>query len=447
MPDRYEHIAELLIKDLNGRISRSELRELDEWLSASKENRQFRNGFRDWDQLLGKLSGFAGMDEEADWITLTDSIPELRYPPDAKERTILRHDIDTDRKFSPFPPLHALFPGKPGAYGLAAMALILLFASLAGWYLFHQSGKGDITSNRDIRQSSAGSGHSREKTGGSAKAYMEPGNGPRIDLDTVSTGGLICRLGNTDWFKTGEDEIRGQPAHEGRDNLAMITVTTTHGRNFCLILPDGSRAWINTGSSLRIPVSFDAGSREIGLTGEAYFEIAHQSGDHPPGDASFTVHTAYPAGNMDVVAHGTAFDISAYPGDGVISTTLVKGTVDINWAGRRAPLRLREGRELRLHPDGRHEEIPADTAAALSWKAGGFVFKSTGFREILGQLSRWYGKEIMNKDSITEPFSFTANRSDSLPSILNTLKGTGHLDWHPDGDKFIITRRSHTMAH
>ena len=116
---------------------------------------------------------------------------------------------------------------------------------------------------------------------------------------------------------------------EAEQEIPMTnTVTVPRGKEFSLRLSDGTQVWLNSESSLVFPVRFGDGPREVTVTGEAYFDVAH--------DASrrFVVH----ADTVSVSVYGTAFNISSYADEGAIETTLVRGSVEVRSGHRRAML-------------------------------------------------------------------------------------------------------------
>ena len=118
------------------------------------------------------------------------------------------------------------------------------------------------------------------------------------------------------------------------------TVTVPRGKEFSLRLSDGTQVWLNSESSLVFPVRFGDGPREVTVTGEAYFDVAH--------DASrrFVVH----ADTVSVSVYGTAFNLSAYADEGTIETTLVRGSVEVRSGHRRAM--LQPGQQARVGREG-----------------------------------------------------------------------------------------------
>ncbi len=443
MPDKYEHTASLIMKDLGGTISGAERRELEEWLSVSEENRQLFADFRNKERFLDMLSAFAGMDEEADWTTLTELMPELREPAVLRSPAGLRYRIDQIRDL--------FSPGKPGAmrWGLALALALSVVILAACWYLLsRRADKGMAVTNHNNMQIPAGSGHPGKKIRNTkATTFLAFADGSRIDLDTIRVGHLIRQLNNVAWFKTDSASMRGKfTGGIAPRPLSYLRLYTARGSSYRLALPDGSQVWLNAESSLQFPNSFDSGGRHVDLQGEAYFEVAHRSRED-----LFTVHAAFTAnghapGSMTVEALGTSFNIAAYRDDAMISATLIKGSVTID-RGNGPPDSLYVGQQFQLYPDGSHRTVSIDTQEVMSWKNNKFFYWKTALPAILAQLTRWYDKKFVNADSIIGPFSFTADRGRPLSYIMDLMKDTQYLEWKEEDDKIIITQRSDTMTH
>ncbi|MES1159390.1 MAG: FecR domain-containing protein, partial [Bacteroidota bacterium] len=105
--------------------------------------------------------------------------------------------------------------------------------------------------------------------------------------------------------------------------IASKELVSKYGSRSYIELPDGSRLWLNAGSKVQYAAAFADGKRELTLSGEAYFDVKHDPA-HP-----FIIHT----GRLDVKVLGTTFNIKAYPGDSLTETTLIKGKVEVDFAG------------------------------------------------------------------------------------------------------------------
>src|SRR3546814_18855 len=114
------------------------------------------------------------------------------------------------------------------------------------------------------------------------------------------------------------------------------TLTTPRGGEYQVALPDGSRVWLNAASSLTYPTSFNGHKeRRVELTGEAYFEIAKDA-DHP-----FIVESA----RQSVRVLGTHFNITAYPNESSVQTTLAEGSITVTRKGSGDEQILRTGEQ------------------------------------------------------------------------------------------------------
>ncbi|MGE4586640.1 MAG: FecR family protein, partial [Mangrovibacterium sp.] len=108
------------------------------------------------------------------------------------------------------------------------------------------------------------------------------------------------------------------PDWEG-DEDRLITVCSQPGTVTNLVLPDGSRVWLNSGSSLSYPSEFQGKTREVSLSGEAYFEVERNS----------RVPLVVTAGGMFVHVYGTTFNVCAFPVESSGKVTLVEGAVSL----------------------------------------------------------------------------------------------------------------------
>jgi hypothetical protein len=201
-----------------------------------------------------------------------------------------------------------------------------------------------------------------------------------------------------------------------------------------LQLPDGTKVWLNAGSSLRYPVPFSENQREVELKGEAYFEVANNP------NAPFTVV----AGGWSNIVLGTSFNVRFYEREGMIRTTIGTGSVAIS-DGKHNTLKLRPGQEMRI-------DLGRDSIAVLSnvdlesrfaWKEGLFNFRNLDVRTAMRQISQWYGldepvmqpgteKELVGDGSI--------HRSIDLDVLLSNLGRGGSLHFIHTGNKIIVNR-------
>src|SRR5258708_14842496 len=185
-----------------------------------------------------------------------------------------------------------------------------------------------------------------------------------------------------------------------------------------LLLPDGTQVWLNSNSKLKYSSEFNAEFREVGLEGEAYFDVAKDM--HRP----FIVHTS----SLDIKVLGTSFTIKSYPQDETIETTLLKGLIEVSRkdnpntarvilkpneklvynkrpvsAGR---TNLTSGR-INIHPSALPDiavnsirnDVPDSDKVETAWMYNRLVFKGDNFQELVEKMERWYNVKITIRDT------------------------------------------------
>ncbi len=208
------------------------------------------------------------------------------------------------------------------------------------------------------------------------------------------------------------------------------TFSTPKGHTYQLLLPDGTKVWLNTASSIRYPVTFTNHERTVSLTGEAYFEVAQ--------DVSKPFKVM--AGGSTVQVLGTQFNVSAYEDEEAVTTTLLEGAVNVS----------RDGKEVTLKPgqqavvDGQTGEISqlqADIRLAVAWKNGYFRFDNESIDHILSKISRWYDiQEVSYEGKIDERFTGTFKRSKGVSQLFGHLEKLAPIRFEIDERRVKVMR-------
>lgn len=166
-------------------------------------------------------------------------------------------------------------------------------------------------------------------------------------------------------------------------------------------LPDGSVVWLNHSSSLRYPATFRNDSRMVELTGEGFFEVAHNP------ESPFVVS----AGGLDIIAVGTTFNVLAYPDESKIETSLLTGKVILQRKSVNGELEEMEMKPSEMVVYCRNEEefVTRDISddRYFSWKDGKIVFNEEPMDEVIKKLSRWFNVEINIQDQELNELTFT----------------------------------------
>lgn len=217
--------------------------------------------------------------------------------------------------------------------------------------------------------------------------------------------------------QTDSARLEYTPVSDTMDSeIHYNTLSVPKGCEFSLALSDGTRIWVNAGSTLRYPERFAPGKREVFLSGEAYFEVA------PDKANPFYVTTE----RMQLQVLGTSFDVSAYPDDPVLTATLITGSVAQEFEnGERVMLRP-SWQSVYAVAEGTHRVQEADVDAVLAWKNGKFIARDERLEDILQRLSRWYDFQVV----YTQPrlkdirFHIHCERYENVMDILEQVQET-----------------------
>lgn len=267
---------------------------------------------------------------------------------------------------------------------------------------------------------------------GSKKARLVLQDGTMLDLGKhivlkESDGTEITNAPNSMISYVNPDAGRG---------AKINTLIVPKGGEYRVLLADGTKVWLNSGSILRYPTSFNKKERMVQLEGEAYFEVKKNP----------KVPFAVKVRGMSLAVFGTSFNVNSYePGKG-IGTTLVEGKVT---------MRIDNGKEYVMRP---HEHITynleTDTYSVLknvdvslytSWKDGVFRFENQRLEDITNRLSRWYSCEVVYNDNSLRDLKFTgvAKKNEPIDHLLNLISLLKDVDYDvKDGVVFISKRRN-----
>jgi ferric-dicitrate binding protein FerR (iron transport regulator) len=216
-------------------------------------------------------------------------------------------------------------------------------------------------------------------------AVLTLADGSQVVLDSLGNGVVATQKGAKVLLTGGRLSYTPQQG-EGVD---YNRITTSKGRQFKLILPDGTGVWLNAASSLRYPTAFTGKTRQVEVTGEAYFEVA-QNANMP-----FHVNVN---GNMNIEVLGTHFNVNAYENEQHINTTLVQGRIKVSTGAAVAAVILKPGQQAQTDSHSATDIkmlSNADIEKITAWKDGLFNFNGATLQEVMRQLERWYDIEVV----------------------------------------------------
>ncbi len=198
------------------------------------------------------------------------------------------------------------------------------------------------------------------------------------------------------------------------DNINDLEVEAPAGSRMQFELGDGTKVWLNHGSKLKYPYRFTGKNREVHLTGEAYFVVAQHKG------IPFIVETEH----LEVKATGTTFNVSAYPDDYSVETTLVEGKVVLYKRNSNQKIRSLSPSEC-LKFDSEKNTSILETGSIekyTAWKDGLLVFKNDPIENIAKKLARWYNIDVEIIDERAKNYTITATfDQETLPQVLELM--------------------------
>ncbi len=309
---------------------------------------------------------------------------------------------------------------------IAAAAIILLILAPAA-YLFIQSRHNKTVA--PIQTVTAVS----DITPGSHKPVLTLSNGLQIILDSTASQ-RISKLSNTN-IKTATsvrltyENVTATAIDYAKPEIEYNTLTNPRGSMVAsLTLSDGTKVWLNAGSSITYPVAFNASNRDVEITGEAYFEVTKNP--HRP----FTVKKK----NSDtkVTVLGTHFNVNMYDDESESKITLLEGSVKVTSSAKNQLLTPGEQAEVSESNIKLNKKVNIELV--MAWKNGEFLLKGTDLAQLLRQVSRWYDVDIDNKNNNSNiKFGGSIARTVNLSTVIEALKQNG-VNCSLNGKKLVV---------
>jgi ferric-dicitrate binding protein FerR (iron transport regulator) len=239
--------------------------------------------------------------------------------------------------------------------------------------------------------------------------------------------------------------------------IAKNEVVTKKSSKSKIILPDGSLVWLNADSRISYTGDFQGETREMHLTGEAYFDIKKDK------SRPFIIHTK----SMDVRVLGTAFNLRSYPTEKTTETSLIRGSVEIllhHLPGRK-PIVLKENEKLIINnvrgnardstcgrkgmPKGPanngvelsriHFKKQDSSVVETSWTENILIFDDEPFERVVANIERWYNVEFIIKNKRINSKRFSADfKNKSLSQVLEALSLAMKFKYHMDDNRIIL---------
>jgi len=374
--------AELIARYLRKELSPAEDEELNLWKNRSEKNLR----------LFNELTDERNIEKAKEWFS----------------------DLENEKKKS-LESLKGKIPFKPpgrfsGAFKWMIAAAVISVIIAGAEIIIKKRSPGNKTAGDEIVKAG-------DVPPGGTRALLQTSDGSVIDLNTQAEGFMKKEPGAV-INKTKDGGIMYENDNQSVAEFPVNTLSTPRGGQFNIILPDGSKAWLNASSSLRYPVAFK-NDRTVEATGEVYFEIKK---DKRP----FIVKIR--GAKIEVL--GTHFNVNAYRN---VTTTLLEGSIKLN-----DEKLLQPGEQATIDNETRITklEYPGDVVA---WKDGYFRFTHENIKEIMDQLGRWYNIDVTFESNPTQTtFTATARRDQNISTILKDIEKAGHIHFKIEGEKITV---------
>nr|WP_162988785.1 FecR family protein [Pedobacter schmidteae] len=404
-----DNIDDLIVLFLHRELSETKNDELNKWIGASDNNKALFERLTDQKWVSAELDSFRHYNEDTGWKKVMER---------------LTSDVASTKKDIRNNKIKMQFLLKR----IAVAASLLLLTGLGSYFLLSNRLQREINIVKTIQpvkdiQAPKGS-----------KAMIILANGNKLYLDSLSNGALTYQ-GNVSVMKLTDGQvIYGSAIEMANKKMQYNTLTNPRGSAVVPItLSDGTKVWLNSASSLKYPVTFSKRDRKVELSGEAYFEVAHNK------TKPFKVVTNNNSLDQEIKVLGTHFNVNSYTDESTTKTTLLEGSIKISNGNHfLADVLLAPGQQSVLQSNGLNV-YAADIEEAVAWKNGYFQFNESDLSTIMRQLSRWYNIDVVfegNKHP-AEVFHFKASKNISLTKMLEMLE-LNDINFKIEGRTLIV---------
>lgn len=383
------YIAKLIVKSILEALSPEEEAYFEEWLSEPGNSELYAEIIRS-ENINDKFKVFDDLDKEFAYSHILSRITEIKVSGDHRSKPIFRN-----------------------LYRYAAAA-VLLFGM--GYGIYHFTSPKSIDTFETIV-------FDLEPGYEKATLVLEDGTTMNLEDEYFIRNQSVAEIENSDNTLSYKEGRHGHSSEE-MFSVGNNTLHVPIGGVYKLVLPDGTKVWLNSSTSLKYPVAFTSDQRIVELSGEAFFEVEKSSKE-------FIVKTK----DADISVLGTSFNISAYRDDNFFAATLTEGKIKLNTTTQKKVF-LEPGQEAVINTVSDAIEVSRiDTEERIAWIKGSFFFENERLDRILQKMGRWYNFETDFTDPELESITFTGLASKDFPvkSLLDRISKSTNV-------KYIITQ-------
>lgn len=389
----------LVIKKMGGDLSESQQVDMDQWCEFSAEGQKL------YKELFDGIDPLATSEELARY----DGVKALKR---FQKNRVSQPPISKFRK----PILQWI-----------SVAAILVCCTSIGIYLYN------LQSNADLKDTQA---MEEDVMPGTDKAILTLADGTVVHLKEGHSGIVV-----------GSNDIKYSNGHTLESDVInsqqgqLLSLRTPRGGQYQVQLSDGTKVWLNADSELKYPLQFSGDSREVELSGEAYFEVTHryQNTKRDGQRLPFIVRSD----RQIIQVLGTSFNVNTYPG-APSKTTLLEGSVAVCRTDKQERFLLKPHQQLTIDDDNvKLKNI--ESGDIPLWKDGVFILSDIALQDVMAQIARWYNVEVKyHSDELkTMKFEGSVPRYDKLKSLLSIIEKAGDVIFELKDNIIIVKKKPH----
>lgn len=261
-------------------------------------------------------------------------------------------------------------------------------------------------------------------------ATLVTADGKKVDLKIIRPA-KITKIQGVVITKTQDGQIV-YTVQDGQQQMAPIwnSIVTPLGGKYRIRLSDGTIVILNSGSKLEFPVGFRGSERRVKLIGEAYFEVTKDP------SKAFVVESG--KGSTEVL--GTKFNVSSYPEDGVVKTTLLEGKVRFSGQGDQHATAILKPGEQAVLKAGAVQVTQVNAEDFMAWKDNKFLFRNEKLAVVMRQLSRWYNIEVDYNSLPDRRLYINISADVNLSEVLRMVSVTSGLEFDVEGRRVSVIK-------
>ena len=387
--------------------------------------REMKNPFEFTKELLRYTRGELSKEEEKGIEQVLSEVEGMNtLVGELKDKNRIEHEMHVIARFDTERALGKVKNRKQvkrrGILPWIAAASVVVIAGVSAWILLSQEPDVDNLSVTEKFES------------GKAIVTLEMASGLKYRLDTLSSVVRNNRVNVAFDNNDGVLKIKEQDslADGATKEIGYNTVNVPYGGTYTVELCDGTKVYLNSGTTLEFPSRFDGKVRSVILKGEAYFDVARNV------SKPFVVEVD----EMKVKVLGTSFNVKSYVDEPGVYTTLVEGSVAILRDGQ-PEKKIKPGEQAYYNKGvGTLSIAEVDVNEFTSWKDGVFYFKDIALEEILRIVSRWYDLEVfyMNQGAKSVIYSGKLPMYSSVEDVLRKFEISGDVRFELKGRTLTV---------